>query len=124
MFEDSQNPYLNQPNPERPPDTAVNIQHGHTFQRNSFNLPRSLSYLPMDLSSSSKVDYAERVVMESNRMDIELFTQPTTHASNIQTHTNDNEVVSNALCQSNPSTIPILPSAIPYEANVPVNPNL
>ena len=39
MFEDSQNPYINQPNPERPPDTAVNIQHGCMFQRNSFNSP-------------------------------------------------------------------------------------
>jgi len=74
MFEDSQNLYINQPNPKRPLNTAVNIQHGCTFQRNSFNSPCSLSYSPMDSSPSSEVDYAERVATASNRMDIEPST--------------------------------------------------
>jgi len=78
----------------------------------------------MDSSPPSEVDYAERVAMENNRMDIELSTMPTTHASDIQAHTNDNEVVLNTLCQSDPSTMPISPSAILYEANVLADPNL
>jgi len=32
----SQNPYMNQPNPERPPDTAVNIQCGQLLSQTSF----------------------------------------------------------------------------------------
>jgi len=116
MFEDSQNPYINQPNPERPPDTAVNIQYGCMFQRNSFNSPHSPSYSPMDSSLPSKVDYTERVATASNRMDIESSTQPTAHMNN-------NKVAPNISCQSNPSTMPVPPLAIPYKANVLADPN-
>jgi len=34
------------------------------------------------------------------------------------------EAAPNALCQTNPSTLPVPPSAIPYEANVPADLNL
>ena len=124
MFEDSQNPYMNQFNPERPPDTAVNIQHGCTFQRNSFNLPRSPLYLPMDSSPPSEVDYAKRVVTASNRMNIKPSIQSIAHTSDSQAYTNNNKVVPNASCQNDPSTMPIPPLAIPYKANALADPNL
>jgi len=56
---------------ERPVDTAVNIQQGCSTSKPSVGGPRSLSPSPMDSSSSSKMDYAERVAIQNN-MDIEI----------------------------------------------------
>ena len=44
--------------------------------------------------------------------------------SNILQPPSQNEVVSNNIVPSDPSTVPVTPSAIPYEANFPADPNL
>jgi len=126
MFETSQNPYENQPNPERPPDTAVNIQQGRMPLRNNFNTPRSLSASTIDSSPPSEMDYAERVATLNNCMDVEMSNSPMDYTRNIvlqQMHS-DNEVVPNASCQVNLSTLPVPLSNIPYKANAPADPNL
>jgi len=72
------NPYMNLFNIERPSDTAVNIQHSCMPSWNSTRAPQSPSLSPMDSSSPSKGDYAERMVTISNRMDIEMSNPETT----------------------------------------------
>ena len=121
-----QNLYLNQPNPERPPDTAVNIPHGRTPFRNNFNTPHSLSLSPMDSSPPSEVNYIERVATSNNQIDIEmsnLSIENTRHNLPQPMHI-DNKAVPSALCQSDPSTLPVPLSTIPYEANALADPNL
>ena len=74
---DSQNPYLNLPNPERPPNTTVNIQRDQLPQRDFTNRPQSPSFSPMDSSPPSEIDYAERVAASNNRMEVKM-SNPTT----------------------------------------------
>jgi len=126
MTDSSQNPYLNQPNLKRPPDTAVNIQRGQMPLRNNYNTPRSLFPSPMDSSPPSEVDYTKRVVISSNRMDIEMSNTSTdnTRYDMSQLLHKNNEAAPTASCQTDPSTLPILPLTIPYEANALANPNL
>jgi len=69
------NSYMNKPNLERPPDTAVNIQRGHIPSQSNTRASRSPSYSPMDSSSPSEVDYAERMNIKNNKMDIEITNQ-------------------------------------------------
>jgi len=80
----------------------------------------------MDSSPPSEVDYAERVAASNNRIDIEMSIQPTDNARYklSQPIYNDNETVPIASCQTDPSTMPISPLAIPYKANVLANLNL
>ena len=123
---DSQNPYLNLPNPERPPDTAVNIQHGQLPQQDFTNRTRSPSSSPMDSSPPSEIDYAERVAASNNRMKVETF-DPTTDYSSTHMPHNSHAYNKAAPIDSNqpaPSTLPVPPSAIPYETNMPADPNL
>ena len=124
------NPYMNIPNLERPPDTAVNIQRGRLPSRSYMRAPRSPSDSPMDSSPSSKVDYAERMAIESNKMDIETANQEmeglyssSPNPNTLQTPS-QNEAASNNTTPSDLSTVPVTPSAIPYEANSPADPNL
>ena len=123
---DSQNPYFNLPNPERPLDTAVNIQHGRLPQRDSTNRPWSPSYLPMDSSPPSEINYAERVAASNNRMEVETSDPTTEYSSTHMPHDPHayNEVAPIDSSQPAPSTLPVPLSAIPYEANMPANPNL
>ena len=118
------NPYMNVPNLERPPDTAVNIQRGRPLTRNNTINPRSPSFSPMDSSPPSEMDYAERISIENNKMDIEianlemegLYTS-SPHANTLQTPPQNTEAPNNV-------TDPVTPSAIPYETNAPADPNL
>ena len=78
----------------------------------------------MDSFPLSEIDYAERVAMSNNRMDIETSTQPTAQFTQPTALTNDNDAVPNTSCQSDPSTMPVPPSAISYKANDLADPNL
>jgi len=75
------NPYINQPNIERPSDTTVNIQRGCMPSRNSYRIPCSLSFSPMDSFPPSKVDYAKRIATLSNKMDIKMANSTTNYSS-------------------------------------------
>jgi len=84
----------------------------------------------MDSTPPSEEDYAERMAIISNRMDIEMSNPettgiPLTSPDNSLLHPPvHNETASNAALQPDPSTLPITPSVLPYEANVPSDPNL
>ena len=124
------NPYMNIPNPERPPNTAVNIQRGRMPSRSHTRTPQSLSFSPMDSSPPSEVDYAERMAIESNKMDIEISNlemeglYTSSPDSNTWQHSSHNEAIPNNTSTPDPSNVPVTPSAIPYEANSPADPNL
>jgi len=45
---------------------AINIQHSWSISRASIESSQSLSPLPMDSSTLSDIDYAERVAMQNN----------------------------------------------------------
>jgi len=80
----------------------------------------------MDSSPSSEVDYAERVAASNNRMEVKMA-NPTTDYSCAHLPQDPhvyNEVVPIDSSQPAPSTLPVPPSAIPYEANMPADPNL
>jgi len=74
----------------------------------------------------SEDDYTERIVASNNRMDIEMSNPSTDNMRyNMPQPLHDNnEAAPNTSCQINPSTMPILPLAILYEANVLADPNL
>ena len=118
------NPYMNIPNLERPPDTAVNIQRGRPpIQSNTIN-PQSPSFSSMDSLPPSEMDYAERINIENNRMDIKTTNQEmkglyssAPSLNTLQTPPQNEEA-------SNSITAPVTPTAIPYEANSPADPNL
>lgn len=126
MPDNSQNSYLNQPNPKRPLDTVINIQRGQILVKNSFNTPCSLSLLPMDSSPPSKINYTERVVTLNNRIDIKMANPSMDNTRyNLPEHMHgNNEAAPSASCQINSSTLPVMPLTIPYEANALVNPHL
>ena len=78
----------------------------------------------MDSSPPSEMDYAERINIESNRMDIELSNlemeglyAPSPHENTLQTPPQNAET-------SNNVTDLVTPSAIPYESNALADPNL
>ena len=122
----SQNPYMNHPNIERPPDTAVNIQRDHMPSWNLYRIPCSLSLSPMDSPPPSEDNYAERTTALNNRIDIEMA-NPMTDCSSAhmpQSQRIHNKVVPIASYQPVPSTLPIIPLALSYKANVPADPNL
>ena len=66
-------PYMNIPNNERSPDTAVNIQQGHMPSRSNTRAPWSPSYSPIDSFPPSEEDFTERMAVTSNRMDFEVL---------------------------------------------------
>lgn len=90
----------------------------------------SLSCSPMDSSPPSKEDYAERMASISKKMNFKMSNPEmedlysSSSGNNTMQHSVNNEVVSNATLQPDLSTIPITPSAIPYETNVSANLNL
>ena len=120
------NPYMNRPDIERPPDPAVNIQCGCMPSRNNYGTPRSLSLSPMDSSPPSEGDYAERTAASNNRMDIKMsnHVMDSSSAPMPQLLHVHNEAAPIASSQPDPSTLPAPPSALPYEANVPADPDL
>ena len=124
------NPYMNIPNLERPPDTTVNIQRGRVPTQSNTRAPRSPLYSSMDLSPPSEIDYAERMNIESNKMDIEIANQEMEglYSSSPINYTVQqppwNEAASNNGTSLDPPTDPVTPLAIPYEANSPADPNL
>jgi len=78
----------------------------------------------MDSSPPSEMDYAERINIENNGMDIETLDQEmeglyssAPSVNMLQTPPQNKEV-------SNSITAPVTPAAIPYEANSPADPNL
>lgn len=94
--------------------------------KNNFNTPCSPSALTMDSSPPSEVEYAKRVATLNDQMDIEMSNLSMDYTGyNVpqQTH-GDSEAAPNALCQIDPSMLPLSPSTIPYEANAPADPNL
>ena len=98
------NPYMNISNIERPPDTAVNIQHSWLLSQSSTRGPCSPSLLSMDSSPPSEMDYTERMTTNNNRMDIEML-NPKTSGPHMgfpikmpQLTPDHNEVVSNTQC--------------------------
>jgi len=84
----------------------------------------------MDSSPPSEVDYAERMTIESNKMDIEIANQEMEGLYSLSpvNYTVQqppwNKAVSNNGTSLDPPTDPITPSAIPYEANSLADPNL
>ena len=100
------------------------------LSRNYTRAPRSPSYSPMDSLPPSEMDHAERMAIESNKMDFETTNQEIKGLyssfpnSNTLQPLSQNKVVSNNTAPSDPSTVPVTPSAIPYKANSPVDPNL
>jgi len=76
------------------------------------------------------MNYAERMVNENNKMDIETTNQEMeglyslSPNSNMLQHPFQGEAAPNNTTPSNPSTVPVTLSAILYEANSPVDPNL
>jgi len=80
----------------------------------------------MDSSPSSEVDYAERVAASNNRMEVKMA-DPTMDYSCAHLPQDPhvyNKAVPIDSSQSAPSTLPVPPSAIPYEANMLADPNL
>jgi len=80
----------------------------------------------MDSSPPSEVDYAERVAASNNKMEVETA-DPTTDY--LCAHLPQDPHVYNEAAPIDPSqpassTLPVPPSAIPYEANMPADPNL
>jgi len=84
----------------------------------------------MDSSPPSEVDYAERMTIENNKIDIEITNQEMERLYSSSPFNNtvqqppQNEAASNNRATLDPSTDPVIPSAIPYEANFPADPNL
>ena len=126
MTETSRNPYENRINPERPPDTAVNIQWGRNTIRNNFSTPCSHSASTMDSSPLSEMDYAKRVATLNNQMDVEMSNPVGEGTRNCtpQQMQDDHKAVLTTSCQHDSSTLLVPPSTIPYEANAPADPNL
>ena len=80
----------------------------------------------MDSSLPSEVDYAERVAASNNRMEVETA-DPMTDYSCVHLPQDPhvyNEAAPIDSSQLAPSTLLVPPSAIPYEANMPADPNL
>jgi len=78
----------------------------------------------MDSSPPLEMDYAERINIENNKMDIEILNQDmeglyssSPSLNTLQTPPQNEEA-------SKSVTVPVTPSAIPYEANSPADPNL
>jgi len=78
----------------------------------------------MDSSPPSEMDYAERINSENNKMDIEISNPdmeglyPSSPSLNTLQTPPQNEEASKSV------TAPVTPTAIPYEANSPADPNL
>ena len=127
-------------NPERPADTAINIQRGRSSSRPSVGGPRSPSMSPMSASSESEMDYAERVALNNNMDVVENDNSTSTanitgtdmpsdpsvssHVASNLTHDNNK---ANTLTQHEayiPSAQLTPPTVIPYSSNIPADPSL
>ena len=78
----------------------------------------------MDSLPPSEMDYAERINIENNRMDIETLNQEMEGLYSSSPSLNTLQTPPQNKEASNPVMAPVTPIAIPYEANSPADPNL
>jgi len=78
----------------------------------------------MDSSPPLEIDYAERINIENNRMDIETLNQEMEGLYSSAPSLNTLQIPPQNKEVSIPTTAPVTSAAIPYEANSPADSNL